>query len=126
MFIVCCRWIKERPNTRYLTTTKLIADGAFVHFINRDKNEKYVLIINNNVAQVFDILNFASVTTLGSTTYSSSDYLYVAPGTKPKDILKALTVGDTTFILNTSKSINRSATKSDAITTSSTTCSSFC
>ena len=115
--------LKKRPNTRYLTNllSSAIADGAFVHFINRDKNEKYVLIINNNAAQVFDILNFASVTTLGSTTYSSSDYLYVPPGTKPKDILKALTVGDTTFILNTSKSINRTATKSDAITTSSTT-----
>jgi hypothetical protein len=115
--------LKKRPNTRYLTNllSSAIEDGAFVHFINRDKNEKYVLIINNNVAQVFDILNFASVTTLGSTTYSSSDYLYVPPGTKPKDILKALTVGDTTFILNTSKSINRTATKSDAITTSSTT-----
>jgi hypothetical protein len=61
------------------------------------------------------------VTTLGSTTYSSSDYLYVPPTTKPKDILKALTVGDTTFILNTSKSINRATTKSDAITPSSTT-----
>ena len=64
--------LKKRPNTRYLTNliSSAIADGAFVHFINRDKNEKYVLIINNNAAQVFDILNFASVTTLGSTTYS--------------------------------------------------------
>ena len=59
--------LKKRPNTRYLTNllSSAIADGAFVHFINRDKNEKYVLIINNNAAQVFDILNFASVTTLG-------------------------------------------------------------
>ena len=50
--------LKKRPNTRYLTNliSSAIADGAFVHFINRDKNEKYVLIINNNVAQVFDIL----------------------------------------------------------------------
>ena len=109
--------LKKRPNTRYLTNllSSAIADGAFVHFINRDKNEKYVLIINNNVAQVFNILNFASVTTTGSTTYSSSDYLYVAPGTKPKDVLKALTVGDTTFILNTSVDVDRTATKSAAL-----------
>lgn len=115
--------LKKRPNTRYLTNllSSAIADGAFVHFINRDKNEKYVLIINNNVAQVFNILNFASVTTTGSTTYSSSDYLYVAPGTKPKDVLKALTVGDTTFILNTSVDVDRTATKSASHTSSAAT-----
>ena len=109
--------LKKRPNTRYLTNllSSAIADEAFVHFINRDKNEKYVLIINTNVAQVFNILNFASVTTTGSTTYSSSDYLYVAPVTKPKDVLKALTVGDTTFILNTSVDVDRTATKSAAL-----------
>lgn len=115
--------LKKRPNTRYLTNllSSEIADGAFIHFINRDKNEKYVLIINGNVAQVFNMIDYDTVTTTGSTTYSSSDYLYVAPGTKPKDVLKALTVGDTTFILNTSKNINRTSSKSDAITASSTT-----
>jgi len=115
--------LKKRPNTRYLNnlTGSEIADGAFIHFINRDKNEKYVLIINNNVAQVFNILDYDTVTTTGSTTYSDGDYLYVAPGDKPKDVLKALTVGDTTFILNTSVNVDRTATKSDAITASSTT-----
>tara|TARA_Y100000401_G_scaffold15553_1_gene10569 strand:- start:9564 stop:12065 length:2502 start_codon:yes stop_codon:yes gene_type:complete len=115
--------LKKRPNTRYLTNliSSAIADGAFVHFINRDKNEKYVLIINNNVAQVFNILNFASVTTTGSTTYSSSDYLYVPSGTKPKDVLKALTVGDTTFILNTSVDVDRTSTKSASHTSSAAT-----
>ena len=110
--------LKKRPNTRYLTNllSSEIADGAFIHFINRDKNEKYVLIINNNVAQVFNMLDYDTVTTTGSTTYSGGDYLYVAPGDKPKDVLKALTVGDTTFILNTSVNVDRTATKSDAIT----------
>lgn len=119
--------LKKRPNTRYLTNliSSAIDDGAFVHFINRDKNEKYVLIINNNVAQVFNILTFASVTTTGSTTFSSNylgtDYLYVAPGTEPKDVLKALTVGDTTFILNTSVDVDRASTKSASHTSSAAT-----
>lgn len=115
--------LKKRPNTRYLTNllSSEIADGAFVHFINRDKNEKYVLIINSNVAQVFNMIDYDTVTTTGSTTYSSGDYLYVPSSTKPKDVLKALTVGDTTFILNTSVNVDRTATKSDAITASSTT-----
>ena len=115
--------LKKRPNTRYLTNllSSEIADGAFIHFINRDKNEKYVLIINGNVAQVFNMIDYDTVTTTGSTTYSGGDYLYVAPGDKPKDVLKALTVGDTTFILNTSVNVDRTATKSAAITASSTT-----
>jgi hypothetical protein len=115
--------LKKRPNTRYLTNliNSEIADGAFIHFINRDENEKYVLVIHSNVAEIFNIIDYDSVTLTGTATFAVNDYLYVPPGTKPKDILKALTVGDTTFILNTSKSINRATTKSDAITTSSTT-----
>jgi len=106
--------LKKRPNTRYLTNliSSAITDGAFVHFINRDKNEKYVLVINNNVAQVFNILDFSTVTTTGSTTYSSSDYLYVPSSTKPRDVLKALTIGDNTFILNTTKSVAKQTSTS--------------
>ncbi|OUU73508.1 MAG: hypothetical protein CBC27_03400 [Opitutia bacterium TMED67] len=110
--------LKKRPNARYIKNllSSAIADGAFVHFINRDKNEKYVLIINNNVAQVFNILTFDSVTTTGSTTFTSNllgtDYLYVPSGTKPKDVLKALTVGDTTFILNTTTGVAKQASTS--------------
>jgi hypothetical protein len=115
--------LKKRPNTRYLTNliNSEIADGAFIHFINRDENEKYVLVIHSNVAEIFNIIDYDTVTLTGTATFAVNDYLYVPPGTKPKDILKALTVGDTTFILNTSKSINRATTKSNAITHSSTT-----
>jgi len=114
--------LKKRPNTRYLAQllSSAIADGAFVHFINRDKAERYVLIINNNYVRIFDILNFATVNYSGPGVSSgsgmaSNEYLYVPDGTNPKDVLKALTINDNTFILNTSKTVGRAATKSAAL-----------
>ena len=76
--------LKKRPNTRYLSEliSTAVADGAFVHFINRDKGEKYVLIINNNFVRVFDILNFSQVNYSGpgvssGSGMSSNEYLHV-------------------------------------------------
>tara|TARA_Y100000589_G_scaffold11984_1_gene9795 strand:+ start:1909 stop:4410 length:2502 start_codon:yes stop_codon:yes gene_type:complete len=109
--------LKKRPNTRYLTqlVSSAIEDDAFVHFINRDKQERYVLIINSNVAQVYDILNFASVTLTGTVSFTSGHYLHLANNLKPRESYKALTVGDTTFILNTTVDIDRASTKSAII-----------
>ena len=109
--------LKKRPNTRYLTqlVSSAIEDDAFVHFINRDKQERYVLIINSNVAQVYDILNFASVTLTGTVSFTVGHYLHLANNLKPRESYKALTVGDTTFILNTTVDVDRASTKSAAI-----------
>tara|TARA_Y100001951_G_C11295583_1_gene275311 strand:+ start:410 stop:2959 length:2550 start_codon:yes stop_codon:yes gene_type:complete len=114
--------LKKRPNTRYLSEliSTAVADGAFVHFINRDKGEKYVLIINNNFVRVFDILNFSQVNYSGpgvssGSGMSSNEYLHVPSGTNPKDVLKALTINDNTFILNTTKNVGRTNSKSAAI-----------
>ena len=115
--------LKKRPNTRYLSEliSTAVADGAFVHFINRDKDEKYVLIINNNIVRVFDILNFSQVNYSGpgassGSGMSSNEYLHVPSGTNPKDVLKALTINDNTFILNTTKNVGRTNSKSNAFT----------
>jgi len=115
--------LKKRPNTRYLSEliSTAVADGAFVHFINRDKDEKYVLIINNNIVRVFDILNFSQVNYSGpgassGSGMSSNEYLHVPSGTNPKDVLKALTINDNTFILNTTKNVGRTNSKSAALT----------
>tara|TARA_B100001057_G_scaffold400795_1_gene412122 strand:+ start:4825 stop:7422 length:2598 start_codon:yes stop_codon:yes gene_type:complete len=116
--------LKKRPNTRYLSEliSTAVADGAFVHFINRDKGEKYVLIINNNIVRVFDILNFSQVNYSGPGVSSgsgmaSNEYLHVPSGTNPKDVLKALTINDNTFILNTTKKVGRTnSSKSAALT----------
>ena len=95
--------LKKRPNTRYVKNllTTAVADGAFVHFINRDKTEKYVLIINNNELKVYNVLTAGGA--VQTQTFTSGHYLHINDGSKPRDIFKALTVGDNTFILNNSK-----------------------
>ena len=116
--------LKKRPNTRYIKNlvSSAIADGAFVHFINRDKAEKYVLIINNNTIQVFN-LNTGTPTidpdgSLPATTspiaITAGHYLRIDDATKPRDIFKALTVGDNTFILNTTTGVAKTADVSNA------------
>ena len=106
--------LKKRPNARFIKQLESLplADGAFVHFINRDKQERYVLIINNNTLKVYNIFTGATV---DSETINSGDYLHIADSTKPRDIFKALTVNDNTFILNTTKKVGRTNSKSAAL-----------
>ena len=114
--------LKKRPNARFIKQLESLplADGAFVHFINRDKQERYVLIINNNKLKVYNIFTGLAVVLDDSSNateidLSSNSYLNITDTTKPRDIFKALTVNDNTFILNTTKKVGRVAgSKSNA------------
>ena len=115
--------LKKRPNARFIKQLEstALADGAFVHFINRDKQERYVLIINNNILKVYNIFTGVAVVlddSSGATSInlSSNSYLNITDSTKPRDVLKALTINDNTFILNTTKKVGREDTKSTAFT----------
>ena len=104
--------LKKRPNARYSKNllSSAIADGAFVHFINRDKAEKYVLIINNNLLKVYNIL--AAGSAVKEETIGAGHYLRIDDSTKPRDIFKALTVNDNTFILNTTTGVAKQTSTS--------------
>ena len=106
--------LKKRPNARYVKNllSTAIDEGAFVHFINRDKTEKYVLIINNNLLKVYNILTAGGP--VKEETIGSGHYLYISDTTKPRDIFKALTVNDNTFILNTTTGVAKTADTSNA------------
>ena len=116
--------LKKRPNARFIKQLESLplADGAFVHFINRDKQERYVLIINNNNLKVYNIFTGLAVVLDDSSNateidLSSNSYLNITDTTKPRDIFKALTVNDNTFILNTTKKVGRTnSSKSNAFT----------
>ena len=76
--------VKKRPNARYVKNllSTAIDEGAFVHFINRDKTEKYVLIINNNLLKVYNILTAGGP--VKEETIGSGHYLYISDTTKTK------------------------------------------
>ena len=94
--------LKKRPNTRHvarLLQSAIDAD-SFVHFIDRDDNEKYVVIHDGTKLRAWNILTGVEATINGSTGgfTCSGSYLDSA---SPLSDLKALTVADNTFLLNT-------------------------
>jgi hypothetical protein len=85
----------KRPSTRYVGTlesSNLSAD-SLVHIINHDSDNRHVLVItpSSNTAKVYNTSDGSTVSTL------SNSYVNVA---KPRESLKALTIANTTYILN--------------------------
>lgn len=127
--------LKKRPNTRHIARLigNAITADSFVHFIHRSDTEKYVVIIDmvygdddndpstppNHIdcqLRIFNIItgqactigsNNATVLNLNGTGYS---YLHTS---NPRELLKALTVADNTFILNTDSLVALSPTYTD-------------
>ena len=101
--------LKKRPNTDYVAKLSSSAFGnAFIHTINRDTNERYIVVITNGDIAVYDI-NGVSKTVVdqtGATNYLSS--------TNPKQDFVCVTVADFTFVLNKNTTTAMKATTSGA------------
>ncbi len=86
-----------------LTSTPL--NDVYVHTINRDLNERYVVIVGNGYVRVFDMDgNEKTVSYPNGTAYLST--------TTPNATFRAVTVADYTFIVNTKKTVTTTASKS--------------
>lgn len=85
----------KRNPTEYLA---LLDDGdfgnVFIHTINRDLNERYIVVIGGNSIRVFDLKDYSEKTVRiidGSAYLNSSN---------PREHFRAVTVNDYTFIVN--------------------------
>ena len=90
--------LKKRPNTDYVAKLSATSFGnAYIHTINRDANERYVVAITNGSIAVYDILGNAKtvVNQTGATNYLTSS--------NPKQDFTCMTVADYTFIVNKNK-----------------------
>lgn len=86
--------LKRRPGTRHIA--KLLTtsgSGAYVHIINRDRFEKYLLVIIDGTARVFDFQGNEKVVN------APKGFNYLTSFSASKAI-RAVTVADYTFILN--------------------------
>ena len=90
--------LQKRPPTMLVSSLarKLTKNTKpLVHFIDRDSNEKYIVLFTGNDIKVYDLqgnekqINFAE----GTKTYIYTE--------KPRYNLKAITIADYTFICNT-------------------------
>jgi len=107
--------LRKRPNTNLLRhADDEIGENAFVHSINRSESEKYILIITSTKLFVYNLDGSGNVSLNDGlkTSLTLSSYLNTIPGygagylvsSNPRRDLRALTVGDTTFIVN--KAVN--------------------
>lgn len=96
--------LTKRPNTRHVARilNSAVNNGSFVHFINRDDTEKYVVIHDGSVIKAWNLSDGTPCTINGASSYSytpsTNSYLDTAT---PRSHLKALTIADSTILLNT-------------------------
>jgi len=101
--------LKKRPPTKHiakLSSSNL--SNAFIHTINRDTNERYVVVITDGALSVYDI-DGAQKTVVEQTNVTN--YL---SSTNPRSDFRALTVNDYTYILNTTQNVALDSTTSPA------------
>lgn len=98
--------LKKRPPLEYVAKLNNLQVGnAFVHTINRDSTERYVVIITNGDLKVYDLTGTQkTVNFINGTTYLNSG--------NPATGFRALTIADYTFIVNLDKTVALTANKS--------------
>ena len=106
--------LKKRPNTRHVARLleTAIAASSFVHFVNRSETEKYVLIHDNATGvKAWNIITGAQAAINGSLNAYTDAYL---SGGDAGQHLKALTVADVTYMLNSNVQVALNSDKSAA------------
>lgn len=83
--------VGKRPPTEHLASLGAFSTEAFLHHINRDTSERYIMVIENGEVRVFD-----HETGEEKSVDAPQGWGYLANGT-----YKATTVADYTFIVNT-------------------------
>ena len=101
--------LKKRPPTEYVAKLSSSSLGnAFIHTINRDLNERYIVVVSNGSIAVYDI-NGVSKTVVNQT--NATNYLN---SSNPKSDFVCMTVADFTFIVNKNKTTAMGSTTSSA------------
>ena len=101
--------LKKRPNTSYIAkiSSSSLAN-SYIHTINRDTSERYIVVLTNGAISVYDITGTAK------TVVSQTDATNYLASSDPKSDFVAITVADYTYILNKTKTAVMAATTSGA------------
>lgn len=95
--------LQKRPPTIHVKrlSDRVDSNKKKYHVINRDETEQYILQLGSGEFQVFDLNGNAR----NCSFETDEDRQYIIAN-NPKDSLKAVTVADYTFILNTEKVVD--------------------
>jgi hypothetical protein len=100
--------LSKRPPTQHIADLGVISnlDKAFIHTIRRDENELYSMVVDTaGTIRVFDKDGTARTVTNNAASY-------LAGLTDPSKELSAVSIADTTFILNKNKVVAKDTTTS--------------
>lgn len=90
--------LRKRPGTRHIARLEGVSGSAFIHTINRDKQEQYVVVIEGGDLRVFDLDgNEIPVSFPNGKAYLQAETY--------RDTFRCVTVADYTFVLNTTKAV---------------------
>lgn len=100
--------LQKRPPTLYIQNLGSPPSGTnypFVHVVNRDENEKYIMMFNGAGVQVWDEKGNAK-----TVKYEDSAKTYLTT-TNPRKDLRVITIADYTFIANRTKTTKMGTAK---------------
>ncbi len=98
--------LKKRPPTKHLNKIMSGTLGnAYIHTINRDENERYVVIVTNGDLKVYDLTGVEKTVSFPN----GKSYLTAAD---PANNFRAVTVADYTFMVNKSTTVTTGTTVS--------------
>lgn len=99
---------EARAGTRNLKVHAVSFSDPFVHEIRRNKAEHYKILIENGVIEIFNLIDGTCCTKASEGAISA----YLAHTGPAREAFDAVTVEDTTFIVNRQKTVLMSTTKS--------------
>lgn len=102
--------LRKRPPTQYIAAlAEADLSDSYVHIINRDTTERYIVVLTNGNLEVFDLAgNHKTVTFPHGTAYLGV--------TDAAAQFSAVTVADYTFIINKSVTVQMQAVAADQAT----------
>lgn len=95
--------LRKRPPSSYVSkigTTSV--SNAFLHIINRDLDERYIVTIRGGALTVHDLLGSEKVVNFPAGT------AYLTAVANPANVFRAVTIADSTFLINTERTVTKS------------------
>lgn len=91
--------LQKRPPTQHIKKLPALPLKTKVHLINRDETERYIVAFTGDTLRIFDLSGNEKTVKM---EHNAENYIRC---TNPTTELKAITVADHTFIVNTTKTV---------------------
>ena len=104
--------LQKRPPTVYVKRIRdaAISDNVFVHFIDRDANERYIVLVHSESGYIEVYNTYDGAQKVVHIPQGSHNYL-LAPGAPAHATYSAITIADYTIIVNKSVIVRMDTSK---------------